>query len=63
MSSDTSLAGRAKKVFLSQISLALARYRSSGSLAGLTYASVASAMTCCVISLVNSLASKVKSRW
>ena len=55
MSSDTSLAGRAKKVFLSQISLALAQYRSSGSLAGLAYASVASAVTCCVISLVNSL--------
>ena len=62
MSSDTNLAGSAEEVYVSQISLTLARCRSSGNLASLAYSSVASAVYL-LRNFASNLASKVKSRW
>ena len=61
MSSDTNLAGSAEEVFVSQISLTLARCRSSGNLASLAYSSVASAVYL-LHNFVSNLASDIESR-
>ena len=61
MSSDTNLAGSVEEVLVSQISLTLARCRSSGNLASLAYSGVASVVYL-LRNFASNLASNIESR-